>query len=185
MIMNELPDTPLVQEATRFAQAALTPSIQRHSQRTFLLGRAYARARAIAFDEEDLLLAALFHDLGLTDTFADSRKAFTEIGAGLLEEFLTQRGDPRRGQLLGEAIDFHMQLLPRWSKGPVVGLLQVGAWMDVSRLRAGRVGRDRIASVEAVFPRAEFESEFNARLRKSFGSFRSCARLLVPKSRRG
>jgi len=179
--MNELPDTALVQEATKLVSAALPPTLLRHSQRTFLLGQAYARTQSIGFDAEDLLLAALFHDLGLTDSHADRRKAFTEIGSRVLEDFMTRHGDAERGRLLARAIDFHMQVLPRWSKGPVVGLLQVGAWMDASRLRSGRVGRARIAEVEAAFPRNGFEPEFNARLRRSLGSFRACARLVFPK----
>jgi hypothetical protein len=182
--MNAFPDTSLLKEAMGLAERSLPAPILYHSQRVFLLGRAYAQARGLAFDEEDLLLAALFHDLGLTDSFADPRKAFTEIGADLLDEFMTRHGDPARGQLLAEAIDMHMQLLPRWSKGPVVGLLQVGAWMDVSGLRARRVGRAHIERIEAAYPRSGFEPEFQARLRRSFGSVRACARLIWPKARR-
>jgi hypothetical protein len=182
--MNQFPDTALIREATRFAEASLSSSVLQHSRRAFLLGRAYADVRAVSFDEEDLLLAALFHDLGLSDAFSDPGRAFTEIGADLVDSFLTRHGDPARGQLLAEAIDLHMQLFPRWSKGPVVGLLQVGAWMDASGRRARDVGRSRIAEIEAAHPRAAFESEFRARLLGSLGSFRACARLVFPRSRR-
>jgi len=183
MTMNTLPDTQLVKEATRFAQGALTLPLLYHSQRVFLLGRAYAEARSVSFEEEDLLLAALFHDLGLSDALANPKKAFTEIGGDLILDLLTQHGDPARGRLLAEAIDFHMQLLPRWSKGPVVGLLQVGAWMDASGRRSRSVGVDRIAAVKEQYPRGEFEPEFRRRLRKSFGSFRACVRLVLPRAR--
>jgi HD domain len=181
--MHQFPDTPIVKEAAQLARANLSAAIFQHSQRAFLLGKAYAEARRLAFDEEDLFLAALFHDLGLSESFANPRKAFTEIGADLVEQFLTRHGDPSRGCALAEAIALHMQLLPRWSKGPVVGLLQVGAWMDASKLRSGSVGRAVIASIEAEFPRTGFELEFRSRLFRSFGSLRACTRLAFPAAR--
>jgi hypothetical protein len=77
-----------------------------------------------------------------------------------------------------------MQLLPRWSKGPVVGLLQVGAWMDASKFRSGSVEPGLIARIETEFPRSAFDTEFRARLIASFGSLRACARLVFPAARR-
>lgn len=181
--MNVLPDTALVEEATRLAQSCLSSLVLAHSHRTFLLGRAYAQARALSFDAEDLLLAALFHDLGLSDKFADPSRAFTEIGADLVQEFMVRHGDSERGRRLAEAIDLHMQMLPRWSKGPVVGLLQVGAWMDVTGLRARRIGPAEIASIEAAYPRGGVEHEIRSRLFGSLGSVSACMRLIVPKPR--
>ena len=180
---REFPDTSLLREATQLAQGSLPSPILAHSRRTFLLGRAYAREKRISLDEEDLLLAALFHDLGLSDAYADRRKAFTEIGADLLEQFLSERGDAARGRCLAEAIDLHMQLFPRWSRGPVVGLLQVGAWMDASRRKLRTVGQARVAEIEAAYPRADFDPEFRRRLLGSLGSLRACTHLLFPRAR--
>ncbi|HKP64171.1 MAG TPA: HD domain-containing protein [Polyangiales bacterium] len=180
---HELPDTRLIQEAARLAQTNLPPPIYLHSQRTFLLGREYARAAKIAFEEEDLLLAALFHDLGLSDAFADSRRAFPEIGGTLAREFMTERGQAVRGRVLAEAIDLHMQLFPRWSKGPITGLLQVGAWMDAAKRRANTLDGRRIAEIEAAYPRNGFKPEFQSRFRRALGSWRACARLVFPTAR--
>ena len=180
--MRPLPDTPLVTEAMRIVQNDLTTEVLRHSQRAFLLGRAYAKSKRIAFDEEDLLLAALFHDLGLSDAHADPTRAFTEIGAEQVQGFMAARADRTRGARLADAISFHMQLLPRWSKGPVAGLLQVGAWMDASGLRKRTVSRETLAEVQAAFPRVGFDAEFRRRFKRSLGSPRACLRLLCPPS---
>jgi hypothetical protein len=181
--MNTLPDTPLVREAVALVRSPLTTALFCHSQRVFVLGRAFASVRRVAFEEEDLMLAALFHDLGLTESHASPKRAFNEVGGDLLQAWLTERGEPARGRQLAEAIDLHMQLLPRWSRGAVVGLLQVGAWMDVSRTRASQIDNVIIERAEAQFPRDGFDSEFHQRLRGSLRSFRSCTGLILPRRR--
>jgi hypothetical protein len=176
----QFPDTPLVMEAMRSVENVLSQALLRHSQRAFLLGRAYAQQKRIAFDEEALLLAALFHDVGLSDSWADRTRAFTEIGAEQIRRFMTDHAQVARGAHLADAISFHMQLMPRWSKGPVAGLLQVGAWMDASGLRKHSIGREKRLDIETAFPRAGFDAEFLVRFRTALGSPRACLRLLFP-----
>src|SRR5262245_50372354 len=108
-----LPDTALVLEAEAAVAAILETAVLQHSRRAFLLGRAYAQAKAIDFDEEDLCLAALFHDVGL---FVRPRgMPFPLASSRSLKEFLDARGlDRARVAAMVDAIDFHMQLRPRW-----------------------------------------------------------------------
>lgn len=176
-----LPDTPLVKEAERLARAACAPPVFAHCQRTFLKGEAYGRHRGRPFDAEGLYLAALFHDLGLSDAHRDTSRPFPRVGSDLLRERLRAQGEPEaRVGLLGEAIDLHMQLLPRWSRGEEVGLLQVGAWMDVIGLRRGSVA-DAARAIDAALPRDGFGFlRFNLLLMRSFGSVASCLGLLAP-----
>jgi hypothetical protein len=68
----------------------------------------------------------------------------------------------------------------RWSKGPVTGLLQVGAWMDASGLRKNSIAREKRLAIETAFPRAGFDAEFRVRFRTALGSPRACLRLLFP-----
>jgi HD domain len=177
-VIAALPDTALVKEASALARATLTPLVLAHSTRTFLLARAYGEKRKLRFDEEGLMLAALFHDFGLADSLRDRARAFTEVSAGSLREFLAGRGAERNARL-EQAIAMHMQLFPRWSRGAEVGLLQVGAWMDVVGLRGRAVDLAYRREVEEAFPRAGFALEFHKRLFKSLGSFRSCYRLVI------
>ena len=129
----DLPDTQLVNGARRILERAAPSTLVRHSIRAYLLGSAYARKKGIAFDEEGLALAALFHDVGLTPELSDSSRPFTFASSKALRMYLEERGVPNeRIAVLADAIEQHMQLLPRFSRGPEVGLLQVGAWMDVT-----------------------------------------------------
>jgi hypothetical protein len=182
-MLKAFPDTALVLEASKLASQTLSPGVLEHSRRTFLLGREYGQKRAMSFDEEGLLLAALFHDFGLADGIRDRKQAFTEVSASKLEEFLHGRCETSRSSALAEAIELHMQLFPRWSRGPEAGLLQVGAWMDVVGLRRGTVGAEYVEAVESAHPKSGFTVEFHRRFLSSLGSFRACYRLVAPRKR--
>jgi hypothetical protein len=174
-----LPDTVLVREALALVRRALPEPIVDHSLRAYLLADAYAKATARVHDEEGLCLAAIFHDVGLGSD-APRGVAFTHTSSGELARFLGNRGVARaRIAPLAEAILFHMQLLPRWAKGNEVGLLQVGAWMDVVGLRRGRVAADA-ARIDALLPKGNFARTFNARLLATMTSPAACLRLLFP-----
>src|SRR5690242_19169140 len=93
--------------------------LARHSVRCYLLGRAYAHARSITFDDEALALAALFHDFRLTPAHRDRSRAFMHASAAVLRTFLDARGVARdRADAMSRAIVHHMQPFPRWSFGP-------------------------------------------------------------------
>ncbi len=174
------PDTKLVQEATDIVTRAHIPSLLQHSLRVFALGREVGRRRGLPFDEEGLLLAALFHDLGLSPPHRNPKRAFTEAGAGLLQELVSSRGEPARAVALAEAIDLHTQLFPRWSRNVESGLIHIGNVIDVAGLRTKEVGKEFLREVKLAYPRMALIPEGARALRASLGSFRSVARLFVP-----
>src|SRR5262249_61599145 len=97
-----------------------------------------------------------------------------------LARFLEEREVPReRIGPLTDAILFHMQLVPRWSKGNVAGLLQIGAWMDVTGLRRGRIA-ESARDIEARFPRGAFAKVFRRKLLATMTSPSACLGLLFP-----
>lgn len=178
--ITRMPDTPLVQEARDLITRAGSPSLVNHSVRSYLLGAAYARKAGMVFDEEGLAAACMLHDLGLCQEHRDGRVPFQFVGARELQRLLEARGAPaERIEPLVEAIELHMQMLPRWSKGNVVGLLQVGAWMDITGLRRLGVRREA-AEIEAAFPRERIFTEFPVRLLGSIGGLSSCVGLMFP-----
>ncbi|MBS2028245.1 MAG: HD domain-containing protein [Deltaproteobacteria bacterium] len=145
----ELPDTLPVKKARALLEQAAPALIVAHTLRTFHLARAVGHKRALDFDEEGLALAALFHDLGLCEGHRVSGKPFPIASSRLLRAELTGQIPDERIGAMADAVEQHMQFFPRWSMGPVAGLLQIGAWMDVT----GR-GRGQI-SEEATRIRAE------------------------------
>lgn len=174
------PDTRLVTEARALAEQVVPVPVLNHSVRTFRLAAAYAAGRRIDFDAEGLAVAALFHDFGLCAGHADPTRPFTVASSRALRHFLEERDvAAERIERLVDAILFHMQVWPRWSKGPETGLLQIGAWMDVTGLRRWSVWREA-AAIGREHPRAGFDLAFPIALAKHAWRPRACLGLLLP-----
>jgi HD domain len=171
-----LPDTALTRDAADLLARHVPLPVQRHSMRVFLLGRAYARAHPVRYDEELLFVAAALHDLGLAPDLARSGTPFTrrgaELAAGLLREHAP--GDQRIAGLAA-AVRLHMRWVPAWRVSAETGLLQVGAWADVI---GGHGLRRYRREVRALLPAAGFTGCFYpALLRANRG--RAALRLLA------
>ncbi|MBZ0272565.1 HD domain-containing protein [bacterium] len=154
-----VPDAPIFAEAADMLRQSAPPAVFNHSLRCFFLARAFARKRSIPFDEGDLYLVSLFHDLGLCPGHRRPRIPFTVSGAYELRRFLLAGGygDERIGPL-ADAIRYHMLPFPKWSKGNLAGLIHVGAWMDVFG-RKKRVIRPEVRRIEEQFPRYDLGAQ--------------------------
>lgn len=178
-----LPDSKLVQEATEICASAHTPSLLMHSMRVFVIGREIGRRRGLVFDEEGLLVASLFHDLGLSEPHRDPTRAFPEVGAEQLQTLVTAHGEPERALVLARAVDHHLQACPRFATNAESGLLHLANVIDVTGRRASEVGRGFLTEVKREFPRLALDSEGRRAVLATFGSVRSVARLWLPKRR--
>ena len=156
-----------------------------HSIRSYLLGKAYAENKQIRFDDEGLCVAALFHDLGLCPAYRDRSRAFPHGASRALRAFLRKHEcDEARIASFSDAVDFHFGLFPRWADDPVVGLLHVGAWMDVTRRKRWTV-TEKAREVTRAYPRIGFDRRFALDVLRSIGGARSCVGLLFPGRERG
>lgn len=175
-----LPDTPLVTEAIALVSRAIERPIYHHSLRSYGLAAAYARQQAIAYDEEGLALAFLFHDLGFYPPYRRPGCAFQVASSLALHAFLlTHEVAKARLTPLLEAIEWHLQLWPRWSQGPEVGLLQIGTWMDVTGLRRWQV-RPVDQALVSQYPRQGFYRCFSRCLLGSMTGVRATLGMLLP-----
>ncbi|PWJ40993.1 HD domain-containing protein [Sediminitomix flava] len=176
-----LPDTNLVNEANEIVSQALTKNVYNHSLRTYFLGNKYAKSKSISYDDEELALVALFHDIGFHELYADANRAFQVSSSLAIKDYLSVMGvEKGRVNVMMEAIDFHMQLLPRWDKSEVAGLLQVGAHMDVLGTRKFAVQKDDRKAISNAFPKGGFVLEFGTCLCKSMKSLNAVTGLFAP-----
>ena len=182
--MKTIPDTPIINEALSIVKAALSKNIFNHSMRTFHLGSEYAEKYNRRFSKEELLLVALFHDIGLYSPYNIKGKPFQIASSAVLKEYLlTRKGiHPDRINAMMEAIDYHFQLSPRWDKGEIAGLLQIGAHMDVIGKNSHSIEKNKRNDILAKFPKSKFILEFNICLLKSFTGYNSIKGLFYPES---
>lgn len=175
-----MPDSATVTEAVALVRASFDDTLWNHTLRTHLLAAGWAERIGVRFDREQLALACLFHDLGMVPPQRDPAHAFTFAGSRALRDFLHPRGwETRRIEAAAQAIDFHMQLRPRWDLGEVAGLLQVAAWMDVTWLRSRQL-REVVEEARRRFDRTGFMLRFNACLLRELASPRRALGLLSP-----
>lgn len=181
--MKRVPDTPVVNEALQIVKAALSDNIFNHSMRTYLYAYEFAEKRKIEFPEEELMLVALFHDIGFYSPYQIKGKPF-QVGSSIaLKEYLSvqKKIRPERINAMMEAIDHHFQFKPRWDKSVVAGLLQVGAHMDVMGTKAKTIGKDRRNQILKEHPKNYFFLEFNSCLIKTFSNFDTIRGLFYPR----
>ena len=180
LLRAQMPDTRMVAEAGSLARAAFDDRLFHHTLRTHFLALCYAERFGIRCDREQLALACLFHDLGLVAPHYRAERAFTYSSSAAMKSFLLERGWAAERVLPAmQAIDFHMQLLPRWDLGETAGLLQVGAWMDVTGLRSWRVP-GAVKQARAQFRRGSFFWQFNVCLTGQLASPKRALGLLAP-----
>jgi hypothetical protein len=87
-----IPDSRLAQEATQFIRDTESEFLFEHSTRVFFWGALAGKRRQLEFDPELLYTAALFHDVGLTAGFRESRFRFEVDGANAARDFLRGHG---------------------------------------------------------------------------------------------
>src|SRR3954453_1168154 len=89
-----IPGTDIAAEATRLVRDTTSPLLYHHSRRVFLFGSLHARAQGLDADPELLYLAAMFHDVGLSNPYSDTEQRFELDGADHARRFLQERGYP-------------------------------------------------------------------------------------------
>ncbi len=182
--LRKKPDTPIIREATSIVKAAVSQNIFHHSMRTYQLGAEYAEKVKVNYASEELLLSALFHDIGLFSPYQVDGKPFQIASSLALKNFLLneKKIPPQRINAMMEAIDFHFQFLPRWDKGEVAGLLQIGAHMDVIGKNSQMIDLNKRREILAQYPKNFFFLEFNICLFKSFSSISSLLGIFFPEN---
>src|SRR5258707_1395980 len=86
----KVPETALVHDAIDLSRSLLEPFLFNHVMRSWLFGIVLAESAAIAPDAEILAVAAILHDLGLTEPYNGGNR-FEVDGANAAREFLKER----------------------------------------------------------------------------------------------
>ncbi len=155
-----IPDSPTARAAADLAAEAAPTYLFNHSYRTYLFGRCIVTDRDI--DDEAAFVAAMIHDLGLTDTHRGADE-FGRVGADLACRFLQTRGwDTDRIHLVEQAILRHTNLVAE--QVPLYRVVQAGAAVDVAGLGHEEISRDDLSGILGLYPRLDFVS----RMRDSF-----------------
>jgi hypothetical protein len=156
-----IPDTRLAREVTRFVRAAEGDVLFRHSVRVYCWAALLGERRGLRFDHDLLYAAALFHDVGLTDAYRDSKRRFEVDGADAAREFLRRHDVPEADVArVWAAVALHTTPGIPEHMEPEVALVQAGAGLDVVGRGYDDVAPTQREAVLAAYPRgADFERD--------------------------
>src|ERR1700676_4554167 len=148
-----IPDTELVREITAFIREAEDDLLFDHSRRVFLFGVLQGRRRGLQPDRELLYAGAMFHDIGLTETYRTSMLRFELDGANAARDFLLDHGvgeaDARKVWL---SIALHTTPNVPEFLDPEIALVTAGVGIE-----RGALAPEALEAVTAAHPRPDFK----------------------------
>src|ERR1700678_3291669 len=154
----KVPDTTLVRDAMELARGLLEPFLFNHVMRSWLLGVVLSERAEHAPDAELLAVAAVLHDLGLTDRYTGANR-FVVDGANAARVFLSDQGiSAHQMQLVWDAIALHTTPTLALHKEPEVVMVHSGIAVDVLGVGLDRIPQDKQGAILAEFPRLAFKS---------------------------
>jgi hypothetical protein len=157
------PVTPAAEAALSVATRFCSPALLNHCIRSYLWGATYGTAHGIAFDDELYYVAALLHDIGLTQAFDSHRLPFEEAGGQLAWVFGVAAGWPaERAARVSEIIVLHMRDAVAPADDAESHLLQVATTWEAAGRRPEEFPPDARAEMLARYPRLGFGAEFLA-----------------------
>ncbi|MFF0399759.1 HD domain-containing protein [Streptomyces sp. NPDC005248] len=153
-----VPDSELARETTELVRDAASDLIYDHSRRVYFFGALQARNRDLSFDPELLYIAAMFHDLGLGESFHGSGRRFEVDSADEARRFLRARQVPEDSiRRVWTAIALHTTPgIPEFME-PEVALVTAGVEYDVLGIGYHHLTEADRAAVVALHPRPDFK----------------------------
>ncbi|MEU5429594.1 HD domain-containing protein [Streptomyces olivoreticuli] len=153
-----VPDSKLAREATELVRDSTSELIYDHSRRVYFFGSLQGRNRDLGFDPELLYIAAMFHDLGLNETFHGSGRRFEVDSADEARRFLQTHRVPEDSiRRVWTAIALHTTPgIPEFME-PEVALVTAGVEYDVLGIGYHDLDEADRAAVVALHPRPGFK----------------------------
>ena len=153
-----VPDTALAREVTEFIRDTEDELLFNHSRRVFFFGALQGLRRGLQPNVELPYVAAMFHDLGLTERYRGSAVRFEVDGANAARNFLLDRGvDETDADKVWLGIALHTTPGVPEFLAPEVALLQAGVEVDVVGVGREQLAPEALAAVTAAHPRKQFK----------------------------
>ncbi len=168
----KVPDTTLVRDAMELARGLLEPFLFNHVMRSWLFGVVLSEGAEHAPDAELLAVAAVLHDLGLTDRYTGANR-FEVDGANAAREFLSAQDiSAHQMQLVWDAIALHTTPTLALHKEPEVVMTHSGIAVDVLGVGLDRIPQDKQRAILSEF--RQHSQRFRHSLRRGVRASKFC-----------
>ncbi len=155
-----IPDSKMARDLIQFIRDTESDLLFYHSTRVYLFGALAGQRKGLAYDPELLLAGAMFHDIGLTESYRGSQLRFEVDGANAARDFLRGHGIPEASiEIVWDSIALHTTPGIPEHKKPEVALVTAGVEMDVLGIAYGEFSDNDREAVIAAYPRgADFKN---------------------------
>jgi hypothetical protein len=151
----KIPDSKLAGELTQFIRDTESDLLFFHSTRVFFWGALMGKQKNLKFDIELLYVAAMFHDIGLTEGYRDSELRFEVDGANAARDFLRAHAISELDvEKVWTAIALHTTPGIPEHMHPEIFLVQAGAGMDVAGRGYDSFSDHQRQAIVSAYPRA-------------------------------
>jgi hypothetical protein len=132
--------------------------------RTWWFAEFIGKRRGLTYDRELVYLAAMLHDLSLTDEFAADQR-FEVDSADAADRFLLENDYPKsKAELVWDAIALHTSVGIASRKQPEVALIHFGTHVDIFGLRLDEITPSLVDDVLNLYPRIGIKAAFTEAL---------------------
>jgi hypothetical protein len=160
-----LPDTPAARAAYALAAELSEPFLLNHEVRSWCWANQLGRAHGVSFDAEGVFVAAVLHDIGLTDRYIGTG-CFEEVGGETATQFLRGLGWPlERAATVGRSIVKHVELSVPLEDGAEAHVVDIGVSCDITGRRLEEIEPEIRTKVLETWPRLDFKRRMTALLR--------------------
>lgn len=157
------PDSTMAREATALVRDVATDVVFHHSRRVYFFSSIRGRDQGLGHDPELLYVGAMFHDLGLTETFRRTDQRFEIDAADEARRFLRQHGVPEGGaDTVWAAIALHTTPEIPLHMAPEIALVTRGVELDVLGIGYDAITDEQREAVVAAHPRPDFKNRILA-----------------------
>lgn len=158
-----IPDSQMAQDATELVRDVASPLIFDHSRRVFLFGSVFGQEQALDYDPELLYVGAMFHDLGLTETYRRTDQRFEIDAADEARRFLGEHGiDGEAADRVWAGIALHTTPEIPLHMAPEVALVTRGVELDVLGKGFEVISAEQLTAVVEAHPRPDFKNRILA-----------------------
>jgi hypothetical protein len=161
-----MPRSPAASDARAEMQRCSPSFLAGHCQRSYVLGWMLGRVRGLNSDAELLYVAAMLHDLPLTEPYLfrdEHSDCFALDGANIAGAFLRERGwEEARVLSVQDAICLHVNVQVPLETGVEAHLLNAGAACDLTGLGLPSLAREDVERLVSEHPREGLARGFSA-----------------------
>jgi hypothetical protein len=157
-----IPDSDFAKQAIEEVGALCPPFMVRHCFRSYCFGAILASRHKLELDREVFFVAAMLHDLGLTDAHANDAGSFEWVGARLAHSFcVTAEQSDYVAATVHNSIALHTSVGIADRHQPEIALLHFGTGMDLFGMRLDEIPRETLQQVLSDYDRTGFKAEMS------------------------